>query len=44
MVNEALSDIIKDIHALAIKTSTKSKWEGKGLGFQTPPCMGGSKK
>lgn len=44
MVNESLSDILGDIHALAIKTSTKSKWEGKGLGFKTPSCMGGSKK
>lgn len=44
MVNSALSDELKtNVHALAIKTMTESKWKAKQSEFTTPSCLGGSK-
>jgi len=44
LVNQALSDEIKAIHALALHTLTPQEWFDKGGSVaDSPQCMGGSK-
>lgn len=44
-VNAALADELRSgVHALSIRALTPSQWEVDGApGFQSPPCLGGSK-
>ncbi len=43
LVNAALSDELKQIHALALHTYTPDQWfERTGGAPQSPPCHGGS--
>lgn len=44
-VNAALADELKTgLHALTIRALTPAQWSVEGAaGFQSPPCLGGSK-
>jgi BolA protein len=43
-VNQALADIMPDIHALALHTMTPEEWFAKGgQSPDSPPCLGGGK-
>ena len=42
-VNQALVDVMSDIHALALHTMTPDEWFEKGKAAESPPCEGGSK-
>jgi BolA protein len=44
-VNAALADELKTgLHALTIRALTPTQWSVEGAaGFQSPPCLGGSK-
>jgi BolA protein len=44
-VNAALADELKTgLHALTIRALTPAQWSAEGAaGFQSPPCLGGSK-
>jgi len=43
LVNKALEDDLKDIHALALHTMTMEEWFKKGGAPESPPCAGGGK-
>jgi BolA protein len=43
-VNQALADVMSDIHALALHTMTPEEWFAKGgQAPDSPPCLGGGK-
>jgi BolA protein len=44
-VQDALRDELRSgLHALTIRALTPAQWEKEGAaGFQSPPCLGGSK-
>lgn len=44
-INEALAaELKKGLHALTIRALTPAQWSEQGAsGFQSPPCLGGSK-
>jgi BolA protein len=43
-VNQALVDVMSDIHALALHTMTPEEWFAKGgQAPDSPPCLGGGK-
>jgi len=45
LVNKALQDELKQIHALALHTLTKDEWfEKAGKVSESPLCQGGGKK
>ena len=45
-INEALAaELRKGLHALTIRALTPAQWSEQGAaGFQSPPCLGGSKE
>jgi BolA protein len=43
MINEILSNELKQIHAMALHTMTPDEWAEKGAAPQSPPCQGGGK-
>ena len=45
-INEALAaELRKGLHALTIRALTPGQWSEQGAaGFQSPPCLGGSKE
>jgi BolA family transcriptional regulator, general stress-responsive regulator len=46
VVYDALGELMKQIHALTMKTLTPDEWEAAGgeVTNPAPPCRGGSKK
>jgi BolA protein len=43
-VNQALGEIMTEIHALALHTMTPEEWFAKGgQAPESPPCLGGGK-
>ena len=43
LINKALEDELKTIHALALHTMTMEEWFKKGRAPDSPECLGGSK-
>lgn len=43
LINQILSDELKQIHAMALHTMTADEWAQKGAAPESPPCEGGSK-
>lgn len=43
LINQILSDELKQIHAMALHTMTPDEWAEKGAAPESPPCQGGSK-
>lgn len=43
LINQILSEELKQIHAMALHTMTPDEWAEKGATPASPPCQGGGK-